>query len=156
MKYYYRGEPSGFKELENIEKFREGKEKFNEKIKSKREKNKAKRMRKREKIKNSLEERQEQLEKLCRVKSKKFYESKEWMYLRNKVFQKYGNVCMKCGATSRDGKTILLVDHILPRNMMPGWSLNFDNLQILCSDCVNQKVDNDFTDYRPQFNKKLK
>ena len=59
-----------------------------------------------------------------------FYSSEEWKNLRNKVFQKYPPICMRCG-----NKSNLEVDHVKPRAKYPKLELDIDNLQILCGDC---------------------
>ena len=59
-----------------------------------------------------------------------FYKSEEWKALREKVFQKYPAICMRCGS-----KNNLAVDHVKPRFKYPELKLDIDNLQILCRDC---------------------
>ena len=73
-----------------------------------------------------------------------FYNSEEWKTLRNKVFQQYSAICMRCG-----NKSNLEVDHVKPRSIYPELELNIDNLQILCRDCnllkgVKDSLDWDF------------
>lgn len=59
-----------------------------------------------------------------------FYNSEEWKTLRDKVFQKYPAICMRCG-----NKNHLEVDHVKPRAKYPKLKLDIDNLQVLCRDC---------------------
>ena len=71
-----------------------------------------------------------------------FYNSEEWKVLRNRVFQKYPDICMRCG-----NKNNLEVDHIKPRSKYPNLELDFNNLQILCRDCNLLKGVKDSTDW---------
>jgi len=59
-----------------------------------------------------------------------FYNCEEWKTLRNKVFQKYPPLCMRCS-----NKNNLEVDHVKPRSKYPELELELSNLQILCRDC---------------------
>lgn len=72
-----------------------------------------------------------------------FYVSQAWRDLRYRVFQKYGSKCKMCGKTKNEAS--LEVDHIKPRSKYPELELDFDNLQILCSDC-NQGKSNKYED----------
>lgn len=76
-----------------------------------------------------------------------FLFSPEWRTLRLRVIEEYGPRCMKCG-TIPDKRININVDHIKPRKLFPHLSLEFSNLQILCSDCNKAKGNKHFTDYR--------
>lgn len=76
-----------------------------------------------------------------------FYKTPAWLSLRQKVFQTYGKVCLKCNIKAENGYTIE-VDHIKPISLFPHLKLDFDNLQPLCSECNRAKSNTDFTDYR--------
>lgn len=70
------------------------------------------------------------------VSSNEFLNTFEWKKLRALVLQKYGRRCMCCGNSPNiDNDVIMHVDHIKPRKYYPELALDFDNLQILCSDC---------------------
>ena len=73
-----------------------------------------------------------------------FYMTPEWRKLRLKVLRKYGRVCMRC----KDTKNIH-VDHIKPRSLFPELEMDFENLQVLCKVCNEEKSNHHFTDYRP-------
>lgn len=73
-----------------------------------------------------------------------FYKSQEWLKLRYKVLSEYKATCMVCGATRKDGVKIH-VDHIKPRSLYRELELDFNNLQVLCSDC-NKGKGNDYSD----------
>jgi 5-methylcytosine-specific restriction endonuclease McrA len=60
--------------------------------------------------------------------------------LRNYVFNRDGNACLKC-----ETKENLTLDHILPKSKMG--SNHQNNLQTMCKTCNNQKADT-YADYR--------
>jgi len=66
--------------------------------------------------------------------------------LKEKMFQKYGSNCMKCGIT-KDKAFRIELDHVMP--VLFGGTDDEDNLQILCHDCNSQKQYS-FKDYRLQ------
>ena len=66
-----------------------------------------------------------------------------------KIFAKYGNRCMCCGAGPEEGR--LEVDHIYPRSTHPHLENDPDNLQILCRKCNVGKGDKIIIDYRPKY-----
>lgn len=72
-----------------------------------------------------------------------FYSSAKWLRLRYKALQVYGPVCHCCESKKR-----IHVDHIKPRSKYPELELDFNNLQILCSDCNKGKSNLDETDWR--------
>lgn len=76
-----------------------------------------------------------------------FLATSEWKALRSRVIQHYGGKCMCCGVTPKDHRKIN-VDHIKPRKTHPELSLDFDNLQVLCSICNKKKGNKHMTDYR--------
>lgn len=78
----------------------------------------------------------------------KLLKSWEWKVLRQKVLDKYGRRCMKCGFIPERGQRIN-VDHIKPRMYFPELALEFDNLQVLCEPCNQEKGNKHCTDYRP-------
>ena len=80
-------------------------------------------------------------------KENDFLFSFEWRRLRLKALDKYGHVCVSCGASPKSG-AILNVDHIKPRKYFPELSLDINNLQILCSDCNHGKGNWNHSDYR--------
>lgn len=80
--------------------------------------------------------------------TKSFYASWEWKKLRYSTIQKYGPVCMCCGASKDDGVRIV-VDHIKPVSKFPHLKLDPNNLQVLCNSCNMGKSNTDFTDFRP-------
>ena len=67
--------------------------------------------------------------------STKFFRSKAWMIMRRRVLRHYGRKCMKCGEINGP----IQVDHIKPRFYFPELSLCFDNLQVLCKGCNDDK-----------------
>ena len=84
-----------------------------------------------------------------KIKTKKeFYSSRAWQILRYQAFEKYGNKCQCCGATTQDGVT-MHVDHIKPKSTHPELALDLNNLQILCIDCNVGKINQWDTDWRP-------
>lgn len=48
--------------------------------------------------------------------------------VRKKVFERYGNICIKCGSSER-----LCIDHIFP--VSRGGKTEMSNLQVLCEKC---------------------
>jgi 5-methylcytosine-specific restriction endonuclease McrA len=83
------------------------------------------------------------------AKSKEFYASQQWRFLRYEVFLRDGRICVLCGATPEDG-TRLHVDHIIPLRQDWGLRLKIDNLQVLCEECNHGKGSRDSTDWRPK------
>jgi len=77
-----------------------------------------------------------------------FLESYAWRRLRMEVLRKRGARCECCGATPKDGKTVLNVDHIKPRKLFPELALDESNLQVLCAACNHGKGNWDQTDWR--------
>lgn len=81
-----------------------------------------------------------------------FLSSFAWRQLRMQVLQKYGRVCMCCGASPATG-AVMHVDHIKPRRLFPQLALDIDNLQVLCHECNHGKGNWDQTDWRPHDDK---
>ncbi|WP_336623540.1 HNH endonuclease [Oceanobacillus profundus] len=73
---------------------------------------------------------------------KKFYNSKEWIALRDYVMMINNYLCVKCPMTTAEE-----VDHIIPVKV--DWSLRLDinNCQPLCHDCHNKKTAEDKRKY---------
>jgi len=65
-----------------------------------------------------------------------------------KVLTKRGARCECCGASPKDGVTIINVDHIKPRRDFPELALVESNLQVLCDACNHGKGNWDQTDWR--------
>lgn len=86
------------------------------------------------------------------VNSDAFLSSFAWRQLRMQVLQKYGRVCMCCGASPATG-AVMHVDHIKPRRLFPQLALDIDNLQVLCHECNHGKGNWDQTDWRPHDDK---
>lgn len=79
-----------------------------------------------------------------------FLQTAEWRRLRMVVITKRGARCECCGASPKDGVTVINVDHIKPRRLFPKLALTESNLQILCSACNHGKGNWDQTDWRPE------
>lgn len=77
-----------------------------------------------------------------------FLMSYEWRKLRMVVLKKRGARCECCGASPKDGTTVLNVDHIKPRKLHPELALDESNLQVLCHACNHGKGNWDQTDWR--------
>ncbi len=84
---------------------------------------------------------------ICHLPAVKFYASREWRTIRYMALNHYGNTCMACGTSPKQG-AIIHVDHIKPRSVFPELSLDFSNLQILCEDCNIGKSNKSKTDWR--------
>jgi len=82
------------------------------------------------------------------VRRDDFLQSYEWRQLRMKVLTKRGARCECCGASPKDGVTIINVDHIKPRRDFPELALVESNLQVLCDACNHGKGNWDQTDWR--------
>ena len=50
--------------------------------------------------------------------SRAFLQTREWKELRYRAFLKYGNRCVVCGRSAREG-AVLNMDHIKPRKTHP-------------------------------------
>ncbi|MDH5414289.1 MAG: HNH endonuclease [Flavobacteriaceae bacterium] len=61
---------------------------------------------------------------------------KIWRKLTKELFEKYGNICMRCG----DVISPLQVDHIEPWSQNPSLRYDINNLQILCIHCHKWKT----------------
>lgn len=68
-----------------------------------------------------------------------------WMRLRARVLAKYGRKCMRCASEDEP----IHVDHIRPRSRFPNLVYDFNNLQVLCRACNEEKSDRFIVDYRP-------
>lgn len=77
-----------------------------------------------------------------------FLSSYEWRRLRMEVIQERGARCECCGASPKDGRTVINVDHIKPRKLFPQLALDKSNLQVLCHVCNHGKGNWDQTDWR--------
>lgn len=79
-----------------------------------------------------------------RKRAHKFYNSKAWTGLRDRVMADHGYVCVRCGEAAT------IVDHIEELNESnidnPDIALNDKNCQPLCHDCHNKKT---FRKYEP-------
>jgi len=71
-----------------------------------------------------------------------FSTSEEWVALREKVFERDGRVCAKCGSTEH-----LHIDHIKPKSLHPGLRLDISNMQVLCAKCNLSKGNRHTVDY---------
>jgi hypothetical protein len=80
---------------------------------------------------------------------KKFYSSKEWKNLRNKVLDKSNGTCAVCGCNKH-----LVVDHIKPARYYWKERLNEENLQVLCNFCNLEK--SNMVDWTLEWHKKNK
>lgn len=92
----------------------------------------------------------EETDKLMNIFSyagERLYRTQEWKKLRYRVLKEQGTVCVLCGASPRTGAE-MHVDHILPKSLYPEKSLDYDNLQVLCSLCNEGKSNKDKTDWR--------
>ena len=70
----------------------------------------------------------------------RFFYTKAWLELRDKVLEQQGHFCQKCGAKpSKTKKVILQVDHIVPRIVDRSKELDINNLQVLCKQCNKEK-----------------
>jgi len=83
--------------------------------------------------------------KLCNMSSEHFYWTKEWRELRLLVLETYGYKCMLCNSIDS-----IQVDHIKPRSRAPHLSLTFENMQVLCKDCNQEKSNIHAEDYREE------
>ena len=79
--------------------------------------------------------------------SREFLQTREWKELRYRAFLKYGNRCVVCGRSAKEG-AVLNMDHIKPRARFPHLALDIRNLQPACSDCNTGKGNWDSTDWR--------
>jgi len=77
-------------------------------------------------------------------KHKNFYQSADWIEIRNWAIKKYGAKCQKCGSAQD-----IQCDHRLPRSIFPKHALNKYNVGILCGPCNREKAAKIEKDYRP-------
>jgi len=83
---------------------------------------------------------------ICNLPGSKFYNTPEWRQLRYAAIVKYGNRCICCGSSPKNGR-IIHVDHIKPRSIYPERALDINNLQILCEHCNIGKSNIDETNW---------
>jgi len=76
-----------------------------------------------------------------------FYHTPEWVALRYRALERYGNLCFACGRGPKSG-VIIHVDHIKPRSLHPNLAFDIENLQILCEDCNKGKSNKFQKDWR--------
>ena len=70
--------------------------------------------------------------------AKKFYKSKQWAEVREKVWQRDRGLCQRClkNGVIKEANTIHHINPITPDNINdPEVTLNPDNLVTLCMDC---------------------
>lgn len=79
-----------------------------------------------------------------KTKKNCFYLTNRWLVLKAKVRNLYKCGCMKCGKTNCE----IHIDHIFPRSTYPELQYNFNNLQILCKECNEEKSNFNTIDYR--------
>lgn len=72
--------------------------------------------------------------KLTFILSDDFYNSTDWIQIRDQAFNRGPRVCRYCGSTDD-----LTVDHIKPRSKYPELALTVNNTQILCRSCNSSK-----------------
>ena len=78
-------------------------------------------------------------------KPKNFYQTDEWRKVRAEVIRTYGPACMKCHRVTSNPH----VDHVRPRSRFPRLELSFENLQVLCKTC-NEEKGTGIADYRKE------
>lgn len=76
-------------------------------------------------------------QKLNFILSDEFYNSTDWISIRDRVLRERPNFCVNCQST-----VDLCVDHINPRSKFPEQALDFKNTQILCRSCNSSKSNN--------------
>tara|TARA_S200002703_G_scaffold156919_2_gene163568 strand:- start:276 stop:1130 length:855 start_codon:yes stop_codon:yes gene_type:complete len=104
---------------------------------------------------NGVKKEQNEEDLLTDLTSDAFYKSREWLYLRSHVLDRYGSECMQCGRSKKIHNVVIHVDHIIPRSIAPHLHLDRDNLQILCGDCNVGKSNRYAVDYRPDNSRDL-
>lgn len=80
-------------------------------------------------------------------KSRAFYSSAPWRFVRYQVLREAKGCCQCCGKRA-SFESPLHVDHIKSRHRYPELSLDVKNLQVLCEDCNFGKGVDDETDWR--------
>ncbi|MFC2019101.1 HNH endonuclease [Chloroflexota bacterium] len=70
--------------------------------------------------------------------TRQFYSSPEWQLIRKQIIKEKGRVCSDCKIYIRSNIDIT-VDHIRPRSKYPDFSLDKNNLQVLCRSCNSSK-----------------
>lgn len=80
------------------------------------------------------------------VKSAKFYNSPEWIQLRNYINRKYNWICVKCLVEEVEIRPVDAVHHIEPVKSNYKLRLKEDNLIPLCSQCHNRIDHNNYTE----------
>lgn len=87
-----------------------------------------------------------------REEKRKFYDSKEWRNLRQKVLERDNFECQECkrngyvnidtyeySESAKRKKIKIVVDHIKELEHYPELALDIDNLETLCVTCHNVK-----------------
>jgi 5-methylcytosine-specific restriction endonuclease McrA len=87
---------------------------------------------------------------LPKVDPKEIYNTRQWKILRYQVISMYGSRCMACNAVDKQ----IQVDHIRPVSLYPELALDPKNLQILCKDCNEGKINLDQKDFRTKKQRK--
>lgn len=83
--------------------------------------------------------------------AKQFYKTKAWQKCRNAFFSSKFGICELCG---KPGKEVHHKKHITPANISdPDITLNWDNLQLLCSSCHCAIHDKSYEMYRARTRK---
>lgn len=66
----------------------------------------------------------------------KFYQWKQWRFLRSRVRKKYNNECQRCKGLGKQSKSDM-VHHEKSVRDYPELALSFDNCKPLCNPCHN-------------------
>lgn len=72
----------------------------------------------------------------------KFYRTKDWHMLRDRVLKRDNYECQLCkenGKLTTQYDSVLEVDHIKPLEQYPELATDIDNLRTLCKDCHNKR-----------------
>jgi 5-methylcytosine-specific restriction enzyme A len=80
-------------------------------------------------------------------KSKEFYNSTEWLKVRQAALARDKYLCVHCLKSNRITKADV-VDHIIPITVDWCKRLSLDNLQSLCHTCHNRKTTEDKRKYK--------
>jgi 5-methylcytosine-specific restriction endonuclease McrA len=100
-----------------------------------------------ERLQERLEARRNKKQIPSREAKAAFFDSWEWQHIRLQIINKYGRVCLCCGA--KPPECIIQVDHIMPISLYWHLRKDPDNLQVLCKQCNMGKSNTDMTDFRP-------
>jgi hypothetical protein len=72
---------------------------------------------------------------VSKKRKNEFYRSRDWLTMRQLAELKYEKICVNCGS-----RNLINLDHIRSIENYPNKCLLFGNVQFICTECMNKKI----------------